>query len=790
MIDPTTLIAGAKFLWTTYGDSFTDWLKEKAGDKAKDKALEYADKGWDKVKWHQAEKDYREKLAKLYGTTRILGNSEPTPLEGIFTDLYILDKPLAMRRYNLYDLQASDEKLYGNNVKREEGIAVIKQTKNSHRLFILGKPGAGKTTFLKYVTLQAVKGELLQTPIFVSLREWSEIKKKKEDKEIIIPLMEFIVKQFAICNFPEADSFIKYLLEKGKAILLLDGLDEVNSEHNTEVIKAVQAFCRKYDKTQCLITCRVAAVDYSFDAFKYMEVADFTDAQIETFVTKWFAKEPIKCEKFLTEFKQEQYHGVRELASSPLLLGMLCLAFADSMEFTTRRVDIYEDAIDALLRKWDAFRSISRDVIYQGLTHHTKKRLFAVVAYNTFNDNQYLIKEKKLANYLELCLKRLPNTGNQKLDGEVVLKAIEAQHGIFVERAQKIHSFAHLTFQEYFAACAIKGNLNYQKELMKYIGATIEDKRWREVFLLTASLLDDADDFFKLFKNAIDDLIRKNDKIVKFLNWIGHKANTIKNDYTIHEIYFFYLCLELNFDDTCDFSTTIDYAHNFAIAMQFDSTLLCAIDRSIEHSQKIKHTVNRIYNNSPIVSSSNTSATNAIYRTLDNVLPSTFNLNSSLADDIGNAFLAFDIDIHSHRMKLDFLLYNISLLNGLLSKTRVNLAAEINRFYQNYVNFYSTVIEEGDRLGFGRILFLLTNLKEKIPVETATQNEWQYFTKQFKFFLQNELHINNEWNFTREEFELLTDYFSANKLLLDCLKLSTVSNREAIKNSLFLPPNQ
>jgi predicted NACHT family NTPase len=216
-------------------------------------------------------------------------------------------------------------------------------------------------------------------------------------------------------------------------------------------------------------------------------------AQIETFVKKWFVKEPIKCEKFLTEFKQEQYRGLRELASSPLLLGMVCLAFADTMEFTTRRVDIYEDAIDALLRKWDTSRSISRDVIYHGLTHQLKKRLFTNIAYKTFSSNQYLIEEPKLVSDLIYCLKQLPNPNNQELDGEVVLKAIEAQHGIFVERSQKLHSFAHLTFQEYFAACAIKGNVNYQKELMQHI----TDPRWREVFLLTASLLDDADEFFE-----------------------------------------------------------------------------------------------------------------------------------------------------------------------------------------------------------------------------------------------------------------------------------------------------
>jgi len=35
---------------------------------------------------------------------------------------------------------------------------------------------------------------------------------------------------------------------------------------------------------------------------------------------------------------------------------------------------------------------------------------------------------------------------------EAVLKSIEAQHGLLVERGREIYSFSHLTFQEYFTA--------------------------------------------------------------------------------------------------------------------------------------------------------------------------------------------------------------------------------------------------------------------------------------------------------------------------------------------------
>jgi len=501
------------YLWEKHGDKLIEWLQSQA----KEKGQKAAQDGWKKFQWQQAEKKYKEKSLKLYGTTRVLGNPELTKLSSIFTDLYILSKPLATRRFSIDQLHDADnEKLHGRDVERSNGLDIVKQ-KISHRLFILGKPGAGKTTFLKYINLQAIQGKLDKTPIFITLREWTDTDK---------PLMDYIVEQFAICNFPKADSFIEYLLVHGLAIVLFDGLDEVNQAHNPRICSEIQSFCRRYDKSQCLITCRVAAADYSFDHFNYVEVADFTPEQIETFVSKWFVLEKQKGEQFLLELKAQQHGGLYELARSPLLLGMLCLAFGDSMAFPNRRAEIYEDAIDALLRKWDTSRSIKRDEIYKNLTHKLKKQFFAAIAYQTFTDNEYLLPEKKLSDYLEHCLKKLPDAESDP-DGDIALKAIEAQHGIFVERAQKIHSFAHLTFQEYFAASHIVTKADYQRELLKHIA----DPRWREVILLTASLLNEADDFFSLFRTALDDLIKTDAQLVDLLEWVNLKVRATGETY-------------------------------------------------------------------------------------------------------------------------------------------------------------------------------------------------------------------------------------------------------------------
>lgn len=766
MSEPITTVLGA-WLWGKYGDDFLKWLKEKA----EKTGVEFAQKKWKAFQWQQAEKAYKEKLAKLHGTTRILGHSEPTPLDGIFTDLYILDRPLALRRYSIEDLNGSNEKLHGRDVQRCEGITVVKRP-SSHRLFILGKPGAGKTTFLRYVTLQTVKGEINKTPIFIGLREWAESKQT---------LLEFIVAQFKYCNFPKADSFIEYLLEKGNAILLFDGLDEVNSEHNERIIKDVKIFCKQYDKTQCLITCRVASADYSFESFKYVEVADFTDEQIEIFVSKWFASEPIKRDKFLTDFRQAQYRGLRELASSPLLLGMLCLAFADSMEFTTRRVDIYNDAVDALLRKWDSSKSIKRDDIYHGLTRHLKLRLFKYIAYKTFSKNQYLFKTTILSYYLDGCLKTMPEIKGQYINGEVALKVIEEQHGIFVERVQDIHSFAHLTFQEYFTACAIQGNINYQKDLMLHIN----EPRWREVFLLTASSFDTADYFFELFKDAQNNLIKQDEELIEFLQWAEHKANSVQSDYQIKDVRFFYIVLELIISRNLDFEINLEA--NIELNTYLAAAIDCAIGFNLDLNSVSEFGLANTRNQFRV--QDRNQAFDIIHereRVRDYARKRIGELNTEIDADRKRA-VALEPD--SKDMSCDYLLSIILMSAWFFAKTHESLIRQSFNIHEGFVNFYSMAVKKIDELGFKLVAIELTQLKDQVPNQTAAQNDWKLFIGHLSELLQAQRNIGEQQSFTNTQRELLANYFSANSLLLDCLKLAQVSDCEAIKNSLFLPPS-
>lgn len=348
-------------------------------------------------------------------------------------------------------------------------------------------------------------------PIFITLKSWST-----SDKS----LAEFIAGEFAICHFPEAQSFIEYILADGKALVLFDGLDEVSQGDGLRqhVIREMEIFSRKYNKSQILITCRIAATEHAFDPFTYVELADFTQSQIDTFVNKWFSNAPEKLKAFRQEFYHGDNKGLHELATTPILLALLCLAFEDTMTFAHQRAELYEDAVDALLRRWDNERSIKRDEVYKGLTLKRKQRLFAHLAASSFEKGDSFFRQRSLEQDIETYLSKLPQAPAE-IDGQAVLKSIQAQHSILVERAKAIYSFSHLTFQEYFTARYIVENNRYGM-LMRYLN----DDRWREVFLLTASLADEADEFFREFRKAIDNLIKLDPALVDLLIWANRKS--------------------------------------------------------------------------------------------------------------------------------------------------------------------------------------------------------------------------------------------------------------------------
>jgi hypothetical protein len=446
----------------------------------------------------EASRRYTKQLEERYNTMRIFAMSQPISLRSIYTRVNVLEKITSAHSISIKDLEQFfdfDRRSFGKAQKTEDGIHTINRLE---RCIVLGKPGAGKTTFLKYIMLQALDGELAEKriPILIGLKDWSDTGQSLKD---------FLIAQFDVCEFPDTRAFIERLLRSGSCLVLFDGLDEVSTDVG-QVIKEILDFSFLYRANKFLISCRIAAYNHSFEQFTDIELADFSDAQIRSFIFNWFGDDARTAE--ICWDKLQENYSIKELASIPLLLAMLCVAFEENLDFPSNKTTLYKDAIDALLKKWDTSRRIKREEVYKKFSINRKEAMFSQLAAMTFKDSQYFLPQRTLVKHIVDFTKHLHESDPHELepDGEAILKSIEAQHGLFVERAKGIYSFSHLTFQEYFTAKYLVDNAA-EGTLEELVKKHLADARWSEVFRNVAGMLPRGDKYLLLMKEQIDALV-------------------------------------------------------------------------------------------------------------------------------------------------------------------------------------------------------------------------------------------------------------------------------------------
>jgi len=155
------------------------WIWDQFGKDIVTSSAETLKTPWNKFNLKRAAEQYTEKMKELHNIVQIWRMAKPVPLEGIFTHVNVLSEPSAFRHPSKHDFleqvylgQATFSDLFDTiKEERKDGLDAVRE---NQRLFILGKPGAGKTTFLKYTTLQALAGKMEYIPIFIPLREFSE----------------------------------------------------------------------------------------------------------------------------------------------------------------------------------------------------------------------------------------------------------------------------------------------------------------------------------------------------------------------------------------------------------------------------------------------------------------------------------------------------------------------------------------------------------------------------------------------------------------------------------------
>ena len=461
--------------------------------------IEFFKETWERVKnRHQNSKnashDYNSPYRKRHGQFQVscVGIEPSRSLDDIYVVVQFLNERRATKYNSIEDVEealreSSKTDFTSTSDERRDGMRVAN---NEQYLMVLGGPGVGKSTFLRKVGLEALKREdgnfeHESTPVFLELKRFTE---DQTDIEA------WIINEFKVCGYPYPELIANAKLEAGELLILFDGLDEVPKPNISNVINKIRDFVHQYSQNRFIVSCRAAAYTSGFTEFTVVEIADFDDSQIQDYINNWFAsmsnrkmKTAQRCWQALND---PEHQATKALAQNPLSLALLCAIHEDSQDFPSREAILYEKILNIFLRKWTAEKGVHRDPpMSRYLAIPTIKELLSEIAAENFKADHLVFSENELIDQIQEFYQRKTDTSS-KFDASGILDAILVDPGLFVERANGIYTFFHLTFQEYLTA----NHFVKTQSIQNLVSNHLHDDRYREIFLFTAELMNTADD--------------------------------------------------------------------------------------------------------------------------------------------------------------------------------------------------------------------------------------------------------------------------------------------------------
>lgn len=394
----------------------------------------------------------------------------------------------------------------------ERAAPMTEVVQRNRKVVVLGDPGSGKTTLVKWLARQCALGSEAMAeklgwgedvvPVVVPIAGYG---KALEDDESV-RLHEHIGTEL---DRDEGEGFGDLMLERmkdGECLVLLDGLDEIpDPGRRLAAARGVGELMARCPECRYVVTSRI--VGYSLcrvtgDVSHYV-LRGFEDDDIRQFARQWceaYEKashpEAVDLERArreaeeLTEAIFDKAHPqVVEFARNPLLLTILALIKQTRVQLPERRVQLYEVALNTLMESWVRGRSLARGAKGVELDVGQSVRVWQRVAYWMHREKPAgTAHRSELIEKLKAALVEEMGVSEREAEetAESFLTAAAERTGLLQARGENVFGFLHQTFEEYLTAMHIASPAHTAFERA---APHLHDSRWREVILLTAGYI-------------------------------------------------------------------------------------------------------------------------------------------------------------------------------------------------------------------------------------------------------------------------------------------------------------
>jgi formylglycine-generating enzyme required for sulfatase activity/energy-coupling factor transporter ATP-binding protein EcfA2 len=386
--------------------------------------------------------------------------------------------------------------------------------KSEPAVVVLGDPGAGKSTLLKIIALALAEQPEGPLPILLPLNAYARRLLVKGE----VNLCDFLGEYYASRQkkLARVGRLFEAALRDRQAVILLDGLDEVQTER-AFLVRLVQDFVAEFvpppaksdqavPGNRVVATSRIVGYEeapLSGPQWRIYTLTDFDRDDIERFVAAWTLAFEIGVHGEDTPVAREAAEregrdlleaifarpSVERLAANPLLLTILALIKRTGVTLPEQRARLYELYLEALIESWNLGRSLDQHPVGSSLDYLETVQVLAPLALwlRETNPTAGLVTRSQLEEWLTDYYQRewaLPR-GEARKQGRAFLAGVHDYSNLLVERGERQYGFLHLTLEEMLAA---KGIAQLADERLAdgvtVIVRHLADPAWRETLLL------------------------------------------------------------------------------------------------------------------------------------------------------------------------------------------------------------------------------------------------------------------------------------------------------------------
>ena len=332
---------------------------------------------------------------------------------------------------------------------------------DGNHVLLVGKPGSGKTTALERLVAgqELIEGRL---PVLIRLRDL---------QAGADPVLERVLWVLACGGLRSREQGVA-LLEQGRLLLLLDGVNELPTVGGTDLRRRVQDFRERFRQTPMIFTTRQLNVGVDLGIGKKLEMEPLSPPQMGEFARRHLGED--QGQALLKQLGSR----LQELGETPLLLWMLCGLFRKAGAIPANLGLVFRSFV-ALYDTWfkgfdDGTRSWQSRFL-QGLALRMMPQAGDPLGLRLGVSRREA--EDLLAESLAIPVAEAVDRLNQLLN-----------HHLLQLRGRDELEFKHQLFQEYFAAEGLLAqwptltDLEVQKHYLNLLD-------WSEALALVAGLL-------------------------------------------------------------------------------------------------------------------------------------------------------------------------------------------------------------------------------------------------------------------------------------------------------------